>query len=71
MEMTGENKETDVVTSVLPVERVLLAAGAIFFAGMEKCMDMDEWLGHAESATIAVRAAQTFAVIGPLSPTAY
>jgi len=54
-EITGENKETDVVTSVLPVERVPHAAGAIIFADMEK--DMGIRLAHAKSAAIAVCAA--------------
>ena len=66
-EITGENKETDVVTSVLPVESVLLAAGAIIFAGMEKGIDI--WLARIVSAAIAVGAVQTIAVIVSFSPT--
>jgi hypothetical protein len=68
MEITGENKETDVTTSVLPVERVPWAAGAIIFAGMEKGIDIRS--ARAESAVIAVCAAQTIAVISTFSPTA-
>jgi hypothetical protein len=56
-EISSENKETDAVTPVPLVERVLHAAGAIIFAGMEKGMDIRIRLAHAGSAAIAVCAA--------------